>query len=320
MTDFVTRLEAELHAAALRQERRTPLGAAALPRLRIALGAAPTAALAAVLLALAVAVSALILSLSPPQRAAGELPSTLPGVWRAPPTELRLYEAGSTRCVNLGLGSSDPCYTLGDSGSRVATEWGALSRAGNTLTLNGSQHAAGTGIYRWRSAMGMLRLTKLSDHNRTRVRALTAMPLTLARSPNRHPGVPAWWSAQHVTSPRFGYSLRVPHFWSIDTRGRADLLSGDATRQALPEVSLTAGRHSSGEPSGCSRYGVRQLLVGGIKIRVSVYRTCGAPNLQSASFMHHGRGYWITWRGRSKRPERDYARFDALLKTLSFPR
>ena len=320
MTDFVTRLDAELHAAALRQERRGRLGAATLPRLRIALGAAPTAALAAVLLALAVAVSAVILSLSPSQRAAGELPSALPGVWRAPPTELRLYEAGSTRCVNLGLGSSDPCYTLGDSGSRVATEWGALSLARNTLTLDARQRAAGTGIYRWRVALGSLRLTKLSDHNSARVRALTAMPLTLAQNPNGDPGVPAWWSAQHVTSPRFGYSLRIPHFWSIGTRGPADLLSGDETRQALPEVAVTAGRDSAGDPIGCTRYGFRQLLVGGTKMKVSVYRACGAPNLQSASFVHGGRSYRITWRGRSKRPERDYARFDALLKTLTFSR
>ena len=227
MTDFVTRLEDELHAAALRQERRGRVGAATIPRFRIALGGLPTAALATVLLALAVAVSAVILSLSPPQGSAGELPAALRGVWRAPPTELRLYDAGSRRCVNLGLGRSAPCYTLGDSGSRVATEWGAVSLAGDTLTLNSRQRAAGTGIYRWRLEAGTLRLTKVSDRNRTRVRALGAMPLAFAQSPNTHPGVPVGWAARAVASPRFGYSLRVPHFWSIDTRGSADLLSGD---------------------------------------------------------------------------------------------
>src|SRR4051794_34979377 len=133
MTDFVTRLEDELHTAALRQERRGRFGAATVPRVRVALGAIPTAALATVLLALGIAVSAVIVSLSPPQHAAGELPPPLRGVWRAAPTELRLYEAGSTRCGNLGLGRSTPCYTLGDSGSRVATEWGGLSLAGDTL-------------------------------------------------------------------------------------------------------------------------------------------------------------------------------------------
>jgi hypothetical protein len=36
--------------------------------------------------------------------------------------------------------------------------------------------------------------------------------------------------------------------------------------------------------------------------------------------VHGGRGYRVTWRGKAKRPESDYARFDALLKTLTFPR
>lgn len=318
MTDFVTRLEDELHAAALRQERRGRFGAATIPRFRIALGGVPTAVLATVLLALAVGVSALILSLSPPQGTAGELPATLRGVWRAPPTELRLYEAGSARCVNLGLGRSAPCYTLGDSGSRVATEWGGVSLAGDTLTLTSRQRAAGTGIYRWRLETGTLRLTKVSDRNRNRVRALVAMPLTFAQSPNSHSGVPAWWAAQAVTSHRLGYSLRVPHFWSIDTRGSADLLSGDATRHALPEVSVSVDGVS--ESSGCAPYDSRRLFVGGTKIRVSVFRNCGAPHIESASFVRNGRSYRITWRGKASQPERDYARFDALLKTLTFSR
>jgi hypothetical protein len=318
MTDFVTRLEDELHAAALRQERRGRFGAATMPRLRIALGDLPAAAVAAVLLALGIAVSALILSLSPPQRSAGELPPALRGVWRAAPTELRLYEAGSKRCVGLGLGSSDPCYTLGDSGSRVATEWGGVSLAGDTLTLNSRQRAAGTGIYRWSVDTGKLRLTKVRDRNRDRVTTLVAMPLTFAQSPNRHPGVPAEWAVQAVTSARFGYSLRVPHFWSIDTRGPADLLSGDSTRHALPEVSVSVDSRS--ESSGCALYDSRGFLVGGTRISVSVYRNCGAPHIESASFVHDGRHYRITWHGKAMRPEHDYARFDALLKTLSFPR
>lgn len=316
MTDFVTRLEDELHAAALRQERRGRFGAATVPRLRIAAGDLPIAALATVLLALGIAVSALILSLSPPQRAAGELPPALRGVWRADPTELRLYNAGSTRCANLGLGSSAPCYTLGDSGSRVATEWGGVSLAGDTLTLNSVQRAAGTGIYRWGIDNGTLRLIKVKDRNGERVRALVAMPFTYIPGPNAHRGVPAEWATQSVTSARFGYSLRVPHFWSIDTRGPADLLSGDATRHALPEVSVTVD--GAGKASGCPRYDLRRFLVGGTRISVSVYRNCGAPNVESASFMHNGRRYRITWRGKARQPENDYARFDALLKTLTF--
>jgi hypothetical protein len=51
-----------------------------------------------------------------------------------------------------------------------------------------------------------------------------------------------------------------------------------------------------------------------------VYRSCGAPHIESASFVHNGRGYRVTWRGKASRPEHDYARFDALLKTLTFSR
>jgi hypothetical protein len=332
MTDFVTRLESELHAAALRQERRGRVRGTALPRLRIAMGTLPTAALATVLLGLAVAVSALLLSLSPPQGTAGELPKTLPGVWRAPPTELGLYDAGATRCVNLGLGSSAPCYTLGDSGTRVATDWGGVSLAGDKLTLR-SRQGAGTGIYTWRLESGRLRLTKVIDRNRGRVRALVAMPLAFAPSPEKHPGVPVGWASQTLTSPRFGYSLRAPHYWSMDTRGPADRFSGDATRHALPEVSVTVQQLRAGtsaarwgaivdsiSETGCAPYDYRRFFVGGMKIRVSVYRSCGAPHLESASFVHNGRGYRVTWRGKANRPEHDYARFDALLKTFAFTR
>lgn len=336
MTDFVTRLEAELHTAALRQERRGRLGAATMPRLRIALGAFPTAALATVLLALGIAVSAVILSVSPPKHAAGELPKTLPGVWRAPPTELRLYDAGATRCVNLGLGSAAPCYTLGDSGSRVATDWGGVSLAGDKLTLV-SRQGAGTGIYTWRLDRGRLRLTKVMDRNRGRVRALVAMPLAFAPSPKKHPNVPVGWAAQTLTSPRFGYSLRAPHFWSMDTHGPADRFSGDATRHKLPEVAVTVQRlpastsaarwgaivDSMSESSGCVPYDFRRFFVGGMKVRVSVYEGCGAPHLESASFVHNRRGFRVTWRGKIKRPGHDYDdydRFDALLKTFTFSR
>jgi hypothetical protein len=318
MTDFVTRLEDELHTAALRQERRGRFGAATVPRVRIALGAVPTAALATVLLALGIAVSAVIVSLSPPQHAAGELPPPLRGVWRAAPTELRLYEAGSTRCVNLGLGRSAPCYTLGDSGSRLATEWGGLSLAGDTLTLNSRRRAAATGIYRWRLEAGSLRLIKVKDRNGDRVRALASMPFTFVQGPNTLRGVPVGWAARSLTSARFGYSLRVPHYWSIDTRGPADRLSGDETRHALPEVSVTVDSVSGS--SGCAPYDSRQLLVGGMKIRVSAYRNCGAPNVESARFVRNGRTYRITWHGKARQPETDYARFDALLKTLTFSR
>ena len=77
---------------------------------------------------------------------------------------------------------------------------------------------------------------------------------------------------------------------------------------------------SVSESSGCAPYDSRRLFVGGTKIRVSVYRNCGAPHIESASFVHNGRSYRITWRGKATQPESDYARFDALLKTLTFSR
>ena len=74
------------------------------------------------------------------------------------------------------------------------------------------------------------------------------------------------------------------------------------------------------ESSGCAPYDSRRFLVGGMTIRVSVYRNCGAPHVESASFVHDGRAYRITWRGKASQPENDYPRFDALLKTLTFSR
>jgi hypothetical protein len=333
MTDFVTRLESDLHAAALRQERRGRVRGTALPRLRIAMGNLPAAAFATVLLGLAVAVGALLLSLSPPQGTAGELPQTLRGVWRAPPTELRLYDAGAARCANLGLGSSAPCYALGDAGSRVATDWGGVSLAGDKLTLL-SRQGAGTGIYTWRLDRGRLRLTEVMDRNRGRVRALEAMPLAFAPSPKAHPNVPVGWAARSLTSTRFGYSLRVPHNWSMDTRGSADRFSGDSTRHALPEVSVTVRQLPAGtsearwgaivdsmsESRSCVPWDHRRFFVGGMKVRVSVYPGCGAAHIESASFVHNGRGYQVTWRGKTGWAEHDYARFDALLKTFTVAR
>ena len=77
---------------------------------------------------------------------------------------------------------------------------------------------------------------------------------------------------------------------------------------------------SMSEANDCASGDFRRFFVGGMKIRVSVYRSCGAPYLQSASFVHNGRGYRVTWRGKTNRPDRDYARFDALLKTFTFSR
>jgi hypothetical protein len=76
----------------------------------------------------------------------------------------------------------------------------------------------------------------------------------------------------------------------------------------------------AGEASGCAPYDSRRFLVGGMTVSVSVYRKCGAPHIETASLVHDGRTYRITWHGQARRPEHDYARFDALLKTLTFSR
>ena len=332
MTDFVTRLESELHAAALRQERRGRVRGVALPRLRIALGELPAVAAATVALALALAVCAVLLSGSPQDDRVGALPGELQGAWRAPPTELRLYDAGSQRCANLGVGSSEACYTIGDSSTRLASEWGTLSLSGRRITLRPVSGSA-PGVYRWTLTGGTLRLTRARDSDGARVRALTAMPMRPVERPDQR-SVSAVWSMQELASSRFGYSLRTPHFWSLDARGPADRLSGDATSHVLPEVMVTARRLTPGtsaarwgatvnrisESRGCAPYDLRRLVVGGTTIRVSVYRDCGAPHIESATFVHGGRGYRVTWRGKARRPEDDYTRFDALLQSLRFTR
>ena len=320
MTDFVTRLESELHAAALRQERRGRVGRAALPRLRVSLGDLPTAALAAAALGLVVAVSAVFLSLSPRQGTAGDLPPALQGAWRAAPTELRLYQAGAERCINLGLGSSDPCYALGEGATRIATDWGRLSLAGDDRMTLHSVQGAGTGTYSWRFTGEGLRLTSLNDRNTARAAALTTMPFTFVERPDSHPGVPTGWTIQPLGSKRFGYSLRVPHYWLIDATGPADRLSGSAaTGRPFPEVTVAARPSGAGTSAPrCALHDSRSFPAAGMRVRVAVYRECGAPNLQSASFTHGGRDYRVTWRGNSTNPEDDYARFDAILKSVAF--
>jgi hypothetical protein len=108
----------------------------------------------------------------------------------------------------------------------------------------------------------------------------------------------------------------MPHFWSLNEAGPADRFSRASWRHVLPEVLVTSG--ATGMSSGCTPYSSRQLLVSGTEISVSVYRNCGAPSVEVASFAHGGRGYRVTWRGKAARPETDYPRFDAMLKTLTF--
>jgi hypothetical protein len=329
MTDFVTRLEAELHRAALQRERSGRARGVALPRLRVALSDVPVAVVATAFLGLAVAGVALMLAAGPERAANLGMPAELRGVWQAPPKELRLYARGSERCANLGLGSSQPCYTLGDL-TGVAYEWGRLSITEDELTLRATQNPT-PGVYRWRVRRGALRLTKLDDPVATRARALATTPLRLVRPSASRAALPVGWASKPYTSRRFGYSIQLPAHWSRDTSGPTDRFALHTWRGTLPEISVVARDLPAGTSSArwtvifdsrleaeCATHDFRRFVVDGTKIRVSVYRVCGDHVRQSASFIHGGRGYGVLWRGRAGPPERDYRLFDALLKSFSF--
>jgi hypothetical protein len=331
MSDFVTRLEAELHSAAVQRERAGRIRGVALPRLRVALQGVPAAALATVLLALAVASAAIILAASPERSTGTDLPSTLRGVWQAPPTELRLYPRGSDRCANLGVGSSAACYTLGDSANGVAHQWGRLSVDGDRLTLTDTRGST-PGVYRWRIERGALRLTELRDPVSARARALVTTPFRSVHPASARAGLPSGWASHPFFSRRFGYALAIPEQWSGDTSGPTDRFALDPSRGTLPSLSVVAQDLPAGttparwtamfdsrfETAGCAPHDFRRVNVAGTEVKVSVFRACGDPNRQSASFIHDGRGYGVIWRGKSTAPEADYALFDALLRSFDF--
>ena len=333
MTDFVTRLEAELHDAATRRERSGRVRGVALPRLRVTLRDFPAVALATVVFALAVVGAATLLAPRPERAADGGLPTTLRGVWQAPPQELRLYPRGADRCVNVGVGPSSACYTLGGSATGVAQEWGRLSVDGHQLTLTGVQNST-PGVYRWRIERGALQLTKLSDPVSSRARALATKPLRPVHPAYARAGLPIGWTSHPFTSRRFGYSVALPSQWLVDTGGRTDRFARNPYRGTLPALYVVARTLPAGttparwtviwdsqfESAGCPPHDFRRFDVAGIRVRVSVYRDCGDPNRQSASFMHDGRGYGVIWRGRGTAPERDYPLFDALLRSFDFSR
>jgi hypothetical protein len=330
MTDFVTRLESELHAAAVRRERTDAVRRVATPRMRVALRSLPTAAAVTVLLALALTGVAIMLASSPQPPTKLGVPPVLRGIWRAPPTELRLYAAGSQRCVNLGLGSIDPCYALGDSGSGVAHEWGKLSITADELTLRATEDSR-PGVYRWHVQGGALRLTEVRDRIASRVTALVTTPLAQAQPRKDQAKLPSEWAQWPVTSKRFGYSIRLPHTWMRDTSGSADRYSPDTSRSVLPAVSITAQELPPG--TSAARWGViadsrfevscaatsrRRFTVDGSKITMMGYRDCGGVSSLSASFVHGRRGYRAVWRGAVARTKADGRVFEALLKTIVF--
>ena len=332
MTDFVTRLETELHRAAVQRERSGRLRGVAVPRLRVTLRDVPAAALATVLIALAVAAAAAFIAASPERSADLGVPTTLSGAWQAPPRELRLYPSGSNRCLNLGVGSSAACFTLGDSASGLAREWGKLEVDGDELTLTGTQHSS-PGVYRWRIVDGELRLTEIRDPVATRVKALVTTPLRPVEPALARVGLPLGWASRAFTSRRFGYSLALPAHWSFDTTGPTDRYALHLWRGTLPSVSVRAREIPAGtslarwtatfngrfDSAGCTLHGSRRFVVAGTEFRVAAYRGCGDPNRQSATFVHEERGYGVVWRGKSAPPNRDYRLFDALLKSFDFP-
>ena len=333
MTDFVTRLESELHRAALQREGFGRVRGVAFPRLRVALRDLPGAAVATVVLGLAVAGAGLLLAAWPEPPTGASMPTELRGVWQAPPKELRLYPRGAERCANLGLGDSEPCYTIGDSSNGVAHEWGKLSVAGEELTLRATRSAGQNptpGVYRWRVERGAVRLTKVDDPLAARARALATTPLRPVRPSESRAGLPVGWASTPYVSRRFGYSINLPAHWSVDNSGPTDRFAPHPWRGSLPAVSVLAHDLPAGTPparwtvvfdsrleAGCAPYDFRRFVVDGAKIRVSVYRGCGDANRQSASFVRDGRGYGLLWRGKARSPERDYRLFDALLKSIS---
>jgi hypothetical protein len=336
MNDFVTRLESELRTAALRRERAGRIRGVALPRLRVGLSELPAAAVLSVLLGLAVAGVAILLASSPERTARPGVPAPLRGTWEHTPTELRVYPRGAERCVNLGLGSSDPCYTIGSSATRVAHEWGTLSVAADELTLNASA-GPGPAVYRWRVAGGELRLTELRDPVGTRSRALTGQPLTHVQTQDRDRGVPIGWTARAFASSRYGYSIRYPESWSAraaTANGRPDVLSPHPEGGARVSVAITAEDVSAGtlrgrwsavvnsrpEAASCVPRWWAYVNVDGARAMVVRYLRCHGTAQMWASFVQGGSGYTVVWRGGQSRGDGDAPLFEALLKTMVLER
>jgi hypothetical protein len=204
VNDFVSRLELELHAAAVRQERAGVLRGGVLPRARLALPRFAAVAAAAAVVAIAIVVAGSVTSPPAPERAT-VLPAALEGSWRLAPgpgdawaghepgerVTLRFLPRDSRRCAHLGVES--PCYVIDDNLSG-AQEWGTVSVSGDKLMLRykvqayfwslrrrmrvSSGEPYPPGVYRWRVQSGSLRLTKIRDK-------LPGRPQVLASGPHR---------------------------------------------------------------------------------------------------------------------------------------
>jgi hypothetical protein len=232
MSDFVTRLEAELRRAAIRQERAGGLLGQALPGLRVALPSVATAAIVAAGLAIALITVAVFVVSEPERAAKGDVPAELRGAWQLPPIEwnaepvaakLRLYPQGSTRCSRLGA-DSKPCYAI-ENVQFGALEWGTFSIAGDRITFRAELHVCNPcdspgpelrkpGVYRWRVVDGSLHLTPQRDELTARSDALASGPLTQATEPAPTGRIPDGWTKNRFESKQYGYSIRYPGAWS----------------------------------------------------------------------------------------------------------
>jgi hypothetical protein len=280
MSDFVTRLEAELHRAAVRQDGTGTLRGVPLPRVRFALPGLVGAALAtaAVLVALLSVVVAFIAS-SPERRFEGGVPAELRHAWRLPSrlvreyapmtAELRFYPRDSKRCMVLGLGSK-PCYAI-DGKNDEALEWGTVAISEDLVTFradqthwclptgcntNGANSTIDTpGVYRWRLLNGSLRLTPKRDGAADRPEALASGPLVeVGLEPPPRTRIPEGWTRRRFVSRRYGYALRYPRGWSarpatlslpegglvLDTSRTVDKLSPNPRGPELPLLMVGA--------------------------------------------------------------------------------
>lgn len=279
MSDFVTRLERELHRAAVRQEDAGALRAS-LPRVRVALprvvgGALALAAVAVVV----VTVVAAFLASSPERGAEGGVPAELRHAWRLPSklvlksnpmtAELRFYPSVSKRCVDLGLGSK-PCYAIDGVDGR-SLEWGTVSISAELITFRAAQthwcppagcNESGPsstidtpGVYGWELVNGSLRLTPERDLAADRPDALTSGPLARVGRGSPPPrAVPEGWTKKRFVSERYGYSVRYPTRWSalpaaislpqgglpLNTSRMVDKLSRDPRTVGLPLLMIGA--------------------------------------------------------------------------------
>jgi hypothetical protein len=279
MSDFVTRLEQELHRAAVRQEGAGALGVA-LPRVRSALPGVVGGALAGAAVAIAVvAVVAAFLASSPERRVEGGVPAELRHTWRLPTelvlkytpmaAQLRFYPSDSKRCADLGLGSK-PCYAIEGVDARPL-EWGTVSISEGLITFraaethwclpagcneSGSSSTIDTpGVYGWELRDGSLRLTPESDLAADRPEVLASGPLTrVGREAPARTAVPEGWTRKRFVSERYGYSIRYPRRWSalpaatylpegglpLNTSRMVDKLSRNPRTVALPLLMIGA--------------------------------------------------------------------------------